>query len=66
MGATAAEPLDTKVDSAVSPGDTPTNVSVTGIVTDKPGAYTITISLVATPAAGSSVELRDTIAITVK
>jgi len=66
MNGAAAEPHDSKVDSTARPGDTPTNVSVTGIVTTKPGAYTITISLVATLASGSPLELRDTIPVTVK
>ena len=66
MNGAAAEPHDSKVDSTVSPGDTPTNVSVTGIVTQKPGAYTVALSLLATPATAKSLELRDTIGVTVR
>ena len=65
MNGAASEPHDSKVDSTVSPGDTPTNVSVTGIVTEKPGGYTITISLLATSSSGTSLKLRDTIDVTV-
>ena len=66
LNGNAAEPHDSKVDSSVGPGDTPTNVSVTGIVTQKPGAYTVAISLIAAPATGKSLELRDVIPITVQ
>lgn len=66
MNGAAVEPHDTKVDSTVSPGDTPTDVSVTGIVTQEPGAYTVTLSLLATPTTAKSVELRDTIGVTVR
>lgn len=61
-----AEPHDSKIDSSVSLGDTPTNMSVNEIVTQKPGAYTLTISLVATPDMATPLEIRDTINVTVE
>ena len=64
LNGSAAEPHDSKLDSSVSPGATPTNVSVTGLVMERPGAYTI--ALVATSSGGTSVALRDTVKVTVK
>ena len=66
LNGTAAEAHDSRVDSTVSRGDSPTNISVTGIVARTTGAYTVAISLVAAPASGSPLELRDTIPVTVK
>ena len=67
MNGAAAEPHVTKINSTVKPGETPTNVSVTGIVAQKPGVYAVTLAVVATsPPSTSELSIRDTILVTVK
>lgn len=67
MNGSAAEPHDTKINSTVKPGETPTNVSVTGIVTRQPGVYAVSVAAVATSAASKGEQpIRETISVTVK
>lgn len=67
MNGSSAEPHDTTINSTVKPGETPTNVSVTGIVTAKPGVYAVTLAVVArSPGTKGEQSIRETILVTVK
>lgn len=58
---------EAKVDSTVRPKDPPANVTLTGVVTQKPGVYTMAISLEATSGAGGGPQsINDKIQVTVK
>jgi len=51
----------------VKPGESPANQSVVGIVSDKPGAYPLTIGVEATPAQGGATQpIREQVTVTVR
>jgi len=61
------EPHDTRVNSTVTPGSSPVNVSVTGLVTSRPGTYPMTIALSAeTSTTQRPLDIRETLSVTVK
>lgn len=67
MNGSAAEAHDTNINSTVKAGETPTNVSVTGIVTQQPGVYAVSVAVVATSAASKGEQsIRETISVKVK
>ena len=51
----------------VTPGETAVNQSVTDFVSSKPGVYSLTVAVVATPVpSGAATQIRDQVAVTVK
>ncbi len=67
LDGSSAEVHETKVDSTVGVRDAPVGASLTGIVTERAGSYSMTIALTATsPAATNAHEIQDTVQVTVK
>jgi len=61
------EPYETKPTITVKPGESPGNQSVSNFVTMKPGAYSMSIAVVATPGeAGAPQNIRDQVSVLVK
>ena len=61
------EPHDTRVNSTVKPGSSPVNVSVTGLVTSRPGIYPMTLALTAeTSTTQHPLDIRRSLSVTVK
>ena len=60
-------PLELRPNFTVKPGASPGNQSVVGIVSDKPGTYSLTIGIDATPTpAGASQQIRQQVRVIVK
>ena len=58
---------EAKVDATVKPKDPPANVTLTGVVTEKPGVYAMTISLAAmSPSTNRKQSISEKIQVTVK
>jgi hypothetical protein len=63
----SAEPHETRVNSTVKRGSSPVGVSVTGVLTSKPGTYPMTIALTAeTSSTQRPVDIREMLSVTVK